>query len=304
MQYTTNYNMTIAEGTDTVNLLTQCYPNFSNLDTVVKEVSDAAVTVAAETKVGTVHNLVRTSPDRTIIKFTATSNYTTGDTFTVDGVAVTSVTTGGTALKTGAFLINSNVLCILNGLVLTVLVSEANADASDITFDNTGTGLLSTDVQNAIEEVYSAIPSIPATYDADDIVYDNTGSGLIATNVQDAIDEIVMGSAVTVTADGVKTRSALLNELFAAIDTTKLTGRSIILEHSTTGDFVYQRCYTSGSVYQFMSGSIVPPVLGFRFVELAANSHFNYTSQQGNTFTINSGDNSVPASGVTYSVVY
>ena len=96
MRYTSNYNFSIAEGTDGVNLLTQSYPNFETIDTVLKEVSDSAVTGAAETKVGTVHNLVRTSPDRTIIKFTATSNFVTGDTFTVDGVAVTAVTTGGT----------------------------------------------------------------------------------------------------------------------------------------------------------------------------------------------------------------
>ena len=187
MQYTPNYNMTIAEGTDTVNLLTQSYPNFSTLDTVVKEVSDSAITVAAETKVGTVHNLVRTSPDRTIIKFTATSNFTTGDTFTVDGVAVTTVTTGGSSLKTGAFLINSNVLCILNGLVLTVLVSEVSVDASDVSFDNTGTGLLSINVQDAIEEVKNAGDAIAAnvnTYVSGTILTGNTTITLSNTAIR------------------------------------------------------------------------------------------------------------------------
>lgn len=229
MRYTSNYNLAIAEGTDNVNLLTQSYPNFETIDTALKDVSDSAITGAAETKVGTVHNLVRTSPDRLIIKFTATSNYVTGDTFTVDGVAVTAVTTGGTALKTGAFLINSNVLCILNGLVLTVLVSEVSVDASDVNFDNAGTSMLSTNVQDAIEEVKNAIPLVPASYAATAITYDNSGSGLIATNVQDAIDELSVGGGTSyeeVTAPGNTSYTSVLNTLYGLITPANVTSKS------------------------------------------------------------------------------
>lgn len=62
--------------------------------------------------------------------------------------------------------------------------------ASDVTFDGTASGLSATNVQGAIEEVVSDIPTIPATYDADDIVYDNTTGGLTATDAQAAIDEV------------------------------------------------------------------------------------------------------------------
>ena len=68
---------------------------------------------------------------------------------------------------------------------------EGGGTASDITFDNTGTGLTSTNVQNAIVEVKNDIPVVPDHYAAMDITYDHTTSGLVANNVQAAIDEVV-----------------------------------------------------------------------------------------------------------------
>lgn len=188
-QSTTNYSFNIAEGTDTVNLLTQCYPNFTSLDSILKEIDDNDVTVASETKSGTVHQLVRSKANRNVIRFSATSNFTLGDTFTVDGTPVTAVTVAGTALQTGDFVINSNVIAILNGALLTVYAggSAPTPAASDVTYDNSGSGLTATDVQNAIDEVVS---DIPTGFAATAISYDNSGSGLAATQVQDAIDEL------------------------------------------------------------------------------------------------------------------
>lgn len=68
---------------------------------------------------------------------------------------------------------------------------EGGGTASDITFDNTGTGLTSTDVQAAIVEVKNDIPTVPDHYTATDITYDHTTSGLVANDVQAAIDEVV-----------------------------------------------------------------------------------------------------------------
>lgn len=165
MSLTPNYGMNIPASTDIVNLLTQCYPNFSLLDTALKNVSDSAITVAVETKVGTVHNLVRSDTDRAVLRFTATSDYNTGDTFTVDGNAVTVVTPGGTSIPDRGFVINSNVLGILVGAVLTLLVSggPTNVDASDVDYDNTGSGLVATDVQGAIDEVVNDVDDAKGT---------------------------------------------------------------------------------------------------------------------------------------------
>ena len=157
---TPNYGYTIPVSTDIVNLLTQCYPNFSLIDTDLKAVSDAAVTVAVETKVGTVHNLVRSDTDRNVIRFVATSNYVAGDTFTVDGNAVTATTPAGTSIPAGAFVINSSVFAILDGAKLTVFVSAGASDASDINYDNSGSGLTATDVQDAIDEIVNGLGTL------------------------------------------------------------------------------------------------------------------------------------------------
>ena len=187
-QTTANYNLNIAEGTDTVNLLTQCYPNFSTLDSIIKGIDDSAITVASETKSGTVHQLVRSNTNRNVIRFSATSNFTLGDTFTVDGTPVTATTIAGTALQTGDFVINSNVIAILNGALLTVLVggSAPTPDAEDISYDNSVSGLTAADVQAAIDEL-AARPVVAA---AEDVTYNNSVSGLTATDVQAAIDEL------------------------------------------------------------------------------------------------------------------
>lgn len=193
-QTTPNFGFNIAEGTDTVNLLTQCYPNFTSLDSILQGVKETGVTTAVATRTGTNFAVVRTDTDCNVFRFIATANYVAGDTFTVDGVAVTATSPAGTALPGGAFVINQSVLAILNSSVLTVLAGGASdPDASDVDYDNTGSGLTATDVQAAIDEVVS---DIPTGFAATAITYDNTVSGLTATTAQAAIDELAAGSHI------------------------------------------------------------------------------------------------------------
>lgn len=220
MQNTPNFNFMIAEGTDTVNLLTQCYPNFTSLDSILQGIKETGVTTATATKTGTNFAVVRTDTDCNFFRFVATANYVAGDTFTVDGVPVTATSAAGTALPSGAFVINQSVIAILNSAVLTVLVGGglSSVDAVDVDYDNTVSGLTATDVQAAIDEVQgeiAALPPIPTSFDADDVIYDNTVSGLTATDVQAAIDELatmvapeyssaglITGTGVTITSGG------------------------------------------------------------------------------------------------------
>lgn len=189
MSLTPNFGLNIPDAGDIVNLLTQCYPNFTLIDTAMQSIKETGVTTATETKSGTTHQIVRTVADCNVLRFTATSNFITGDTFTVDGVPVVGVAVNGTSLQTGDFVINSDVMAILNGGKLTLLTGGSGAnDASDVSYDNTGSGLSATDVQQAIDELKG---DIPTSFNADDVVYDNTGSGLNATDVQSALDEIV-----------------------------------------------------------------------------------------------------------------
>lgn len=188
MSLTPNFGFNIPNSTDIVNLLTQCYPNFSTADTAMQAIKETGVTVATESKAGTVHNIVRNSADCALLWFTATSNYATGDTFTVDGSPVSAVKVSGAGLETGDFVINSNVLAIVKGAVLTVLAGGGSSqiEAQDVDYDNTVSGLTATNVQAAVDELAAR----PVTATAADVTYDNTASGLTATDVQAAIDEL------------------------------------------------------------------------------------------------------------------
>ena len=120
MRESEHFNLFLAEGSDIVNPLVQDVQNYENIDTQMFKNQNAGVQNATELKNGTVHAITRNVPDAQFITFTATSNYTAGETFTVDGVQVTALTVSGETLPTGAYVINSQVLCVLKGTLLTV----------------------------------------------------------------------------------------------------------------------------------------------------------------------------------------
>lgn len=153
MQTTSNYGFNIVEGTDIVNPLTQLNPNFTALDTDLKAVSDQTVDFATCVKTGTVHAVTRTLTDCNIFKFTATGDWATGDTMTVDGTTVSVFLPNGQAPLTGAYVINSEVLCILNGTRVTLLASDNKPtyNASEITLSNGNS------VQDAVDQIGSVI---------------------------------------------------------------------------------------------------------------------------------------------------
>lgn len=59
-------------------------------------------------------------------------------------------------------------------------------EASEISYDNTDSGLTAENVQSAIDEIVEGLTA-PA---ASNVTYDNTDSGLTADDVQEAIDEL------------------------------------------------------------------------------------------------------------------
>lgn len=291
MSLTPNYGFNIPTGTDAVNLLTQNYPNFTSLDSILKTIELTGITTATVSKVGTVFQVVRTNSALNVIRFVATGNYVAGDTFTIDGVAVTATAVDGSSIPGGAFVINQSVMAILNGSVLTVLVSSGASTASGITYDNTGSGLAATNVQDAIDELEADIPTIPATYDADDIVYDNTGSGLTAIDVQAAIDEVVLmittGESVTLAPTAGEKWNSYLGRLFNVIDFTKVTPKAIAvtsggniyqLTYTTTGNVTFVCTYISGTslftkMISIQSTPVVRTILGGTFAEVTATEN-------------------------------
>lgn len=154
MTYTTNYNLNIVEGTDVVNPLIQFNPNFTAIDSAMKDNADASVVRATCITSGTVHAVTYTNTDASVFRFTATGDWTTGDTMTVNGVSVSVYLPDGTAPQTGAFVINTEVLAIIQGTRVTLYTTGITSlDASDVVYDNTASGLVATDVQNAIDEL-------------------------------------------------------------------------------------------------------------------------------------------------------
>lgn len=129
-------------------------------------------------------------------------------------------------------------------------------DADDINYDNTTSGLSATNVQDALDEIVSDIPSIPSTYDADDIVYDNTSSGMTATNVQDAIDELntdLSGKQDTLTFDNTPTQSST-NPVTSDGIYTALSGKQATLTFDNTPTQSSTNPVTSDGIYTALSG--------------------------------------------------
>ena len=176
---TTNYGFNISEGSDLVNPLTDIFPNFESLDTDLKEVSDASIGEATELKTGTVHALTRTDTDKDVFKFTATSNFTAGDTFTVDTEQVSALTTSGEQLTTGCYIIGSEVLVAKKGTLLTFYISNVITDASTLEGHSAS---------------YFATASDLSDTDADVLTLSNkVGTAILTTQAQDcsgAINEL------------------------------------------------------------------------------------------------------------------
>lgn len=154
MQTTSNYGFNIVEGTDIVNPLTQLNPNFTALDTDLKAVSDNTVDNATCIKTGTVHAVTRVNTDAKVFRFTATGNWNTGDTMTVDGTLVSVFLTNGSAPTDGCFVINTEVIASIQGTRVTLYVNASNA--SYISFDDTSVSYTASNVQTAIEEASTA----------------------------------------------------------------------------------------------------------------------------------------------------
>lgn len=219
MTTTTNYGYNIVEGTDIVNPLTQFNPNFTAIDGNLKGVSDKTVDTASCIKTGTLHAVTRSDTDKDIFKFTATGNWNTGDTMSVDGVSVSVFLPDGTAPQTGAYVINTEVLAIINGTRVTLFASP-NIDpaASSVSYDNTASGLTANNAQDAIDEVNAKINAVKGLAYVD--ITDNTDSiGRVVISSGTIIDNNYKIIAAEVI-DGHNGVYAVTAKRYAALDST------------------------------------------------------------------------------------
>lgn len=131
MRNSTHFNLNLVEGTDLFNPLVQDVPNYELIDEQMYKNQCASIGEATELLNGTVHELSREVGDAAMFRFVATSDYRSGDTFTVDGVQVTALLPSGETLGNGAYVINANVLCCLVGTMLTVFVPTGLITTAD-----------------------------------------------------------------------------------------------------------------------------------------------------------------------------
>lgn len=132
MSTTTYYEFNKPEGTDLVNPLVDTNPNWDALDADLHEFNERSIANCTEIVTLGVHAISRLDTTSKFLKWIATANFTAGETFTVDGLAVAASTPAGATLATGAYVTGSVVLACLNAdnTAMTVFVSGTTV-ASD-----------------------------------------------------------------------------------------------------------------------------------------------------------------------------
>ena len=188
MGTTTNYGYNVPVGSDNVNLLPQMAANFPMIDSDLKAVSNTGVGTATELVTGTVHALTRADRDRNVFKFVATSDFEAGETFEVDGVQVTAKTPDGRNLSTGAYVINSSVLCMLDGTLLTVIVNPAKALDSENLDGHPATYFATAAALSALDNQLGAVSSKVGTGVLD--VGNDCVDGINTLNTQLTVEDI------------------------------------------------------------------------------------------------------------------
>lgn len=180
MQTSEHYSLNLAEGTDLVNPLTIDVPNYEAIDTGMYANRQNIVSSATELKSGTTHAITRSNTDSPIFRFVATSNYTEGDLFTVDGVSVTPTLVSGETLPTGAYVINQVVVACLNGTSLTLYLNTVSKDRID-TLNNTVnsiSGALSA-LSTTISQHTTQISSLNSRLNVKSATVNNTNAGYV-----------------------------------------------------------------------------------------------------------------------------
>lgn len=152
MESTNNFDLNLYEGTDKFNPLLVENENMEIIDSTLYQLMLKTCEPATEIKSGSVHAITRSTGEAPLFRYTATSNWTAGDTMTIDGTQVSVFLTSGEALGTGAYVIGTEVLGAIVGTRVTLFcvsgtVSEAenalNLDGHPADYFGTAEGVQS-----------------------------------------------------------------------------------------------------------------------------------------------------------------
>ena len=124
----------------------------------------------------------------------------------------------------------------------------------------------------------------------------------LAGDVEEINEIINDTNYVEVVADGVKTRTALLNELYSLIDLSKITKMSIFVQMDTSQNIDYYDCVHKSSNDVAFSRTLVIENVGL-------NTRTNTLSVSSNSFdciagTTTDNSSSVVTNGYKYRVIY
>lgn len=134
MSNTQYLNLNKPTGSDLVNPLTDTFPNWDIVDNAYHVLDLRALGRATELVSQGVHAITILDTDCKTIKWTATANFTAGDTFTVNGIQCNAYLPSGEALGTNAYVSGAQVIASLNddNSAMTVYVPQGTvAVASD-----------------------------------------------------------------------------------------------------------------------------------------------------------------------------
>lgn len=151
------------EGKDLFNPLTQFNPNWDTIDEAFKLSGQMVVSPATHNKTGNLHAIVEQVQTSPVFRFTATGDYRTGDGFTVNGQTVTARMPDGTSLPDYAFRINSNLLAVQSGGVLTIFTNGVAADVEGFMKTADYVGVSATGIVHRAEVADSATNATNAT---------------------------------------------------------------------------------------------------------------------------------------------
>lgn len=265
MQNTENFNLKVYDGEDLFNPLTVENVNMNAIDTQMKKNENHAVGDATELVSGTVHAITRLTPDAPMLRFTATSRFTTGDTFTVDGVQVSALTVSGEQLPDGAYIIGSEVLAYLKGTLLTVFTSQ---------------GTLAT-AKNALKlggndpEYYATASAVQTAQET------ATAAGNLANEVNNSLSSEDYSSKITVSDEvtlqyAIKTGKKVEIQVYIPVGTTFPTGFKNVVNISDLDATKPKYTVFSPNGYKDLNTP-----LGARIIETGVQIFGNNTTNQG-----------------------
>lgn len=264
---TTNYSLPLFIGTDKPAWLVDWNSAMSAIDAAIKgvdtDVQGAIVDISGLSSTVASHTSSISTISGQITVITTNLNTATGNINTIN-----SLIGNGTPTTTDQTIIGAiNELHANQGDLSNLttpaasLVDAINAitggggavAASAVSFDPTGTSLVSVNVQAAIVELLGKIPANAAA-----VSYDNAASGLTASTVQAAIDELAQGGSGTksliATSNG-STYAAQLTSLQTAFNalTPEQKQEAYLADDTGSSVYIYQVFNAGAGLFGYIS---------------------------------------------------